>query len=332
MPRLQKVEHGENHQQNTAGDLEIRELNPQEIEDRLPEDDKEIPMTAATAVRRTTAILRRLLFGVFGASGRHTRGAMPAGSMTTKSGRRIRRKSCNVRMGPPVSQSSVGREGAQRRALRSAYNIGKSDERYAIRTISPPEPTIARRRVKTGPGGKCQSNNVRPVPQNSAAASGKRAVPAKPPVTPPVTEVRRARPVRPKERRDFFSDAMKEVLSPFAGVLERKINPLLSAIESIPEQAERLAKMEPPKLDQIHIGKYSLPIGKSEPAKKAREVERYLRPPGAMESGTFETVCSRCAKCVEACPAEAIQLDPNHLTAEGFPYIVPADQPCVVVR
>ncbi len=123
---------------------------------------------------------------------------------------------------------------------------------------------------------------------------------------------------------------MKEVLSPFAGVLERKINPLLSAIEAIPQQAEKLAKMEAPRLDQIHIGKYSLPVGKPAPAKKRPELERYLRPPGAMEPGMFETVCSRCAKCVEACPAEAIQLDPNHLTADGFPYIVPADQPCVV--
>ena len=85
---------------------------------------------------------------------------------------------------------------------------------------------------------------------------------------------------------------MKEVLSPFAGVLERKINPFLSAIEAIPQQAEKLAKMEAPKLDQLHIGKYSLPIGKSEP-KKAPKLERYLRPPGAMEPGMFETVCSR---------------------------------------
>ncbi|MGN6368317.1 MAG: 4Fe-4S dicluster domain-containing protein [Phycisphaerae bacterium] len=123
---------------------------------------------------------------------------------------------------------------------------------------------------------------------------------------------------------------MKEVLSPFAGVIERKINPLLNAIEAIPDQAERFAKSEPPKLDQIHIGKYSLPVGKPETPKKKHLLDRYLRPPGAMDPGQFESVCSRCAKCVEACPADAIQLDPNHLTADGFPYVVPADQPCVV--
>jgi ferredoxin-type protein NapG len=172
-------------------------------------------------------------------------------------------------------------------------------------------------------------------PPAKPAASGKRDV-APASGQPAPAEVRRVKPtgegggVKPKERRDFFSDAMKEMLSPFAGAIERKINPLLDAIEAIPMQAEKLSRMESPKLDQIHIGKYSLPIGGTKPAKRAPKVERYLRPPGAMEPGEYERICSRCGKCVEACPAEAIQLDPKHLTADGFPYIVPDDQPCVV--
>jgi MauM/NapG family ferredoxin protein len=125
---------------------------------------------------------------------------------------------------------------------------------------------------------------------------------------------------------------MRELLSPFTGIIERKIQPILTAIESIPDQAERLTKMDPTRaLDQMHtrIAK-ALPGNVPLPIRKAPRIDRWLRPPGAMEPGEFESVCSRCGQCVEACPAEAIHLDPNGLIADGFPYIVPADQPCVV--
>jgi ferredoxin-type protein NapG len=49
-----------------------------------------------------------------------------------------------------------------------------------------------------------------------------------------------------------------------------------------------------------------------------------------MAPGDFEQVCSQCGYCVEACPASAIRLDPHGLAGDGFPYILPADQPCVV--
>ncbi|HUO10375.1 MAG TPA: 4Fe-4S dicluster domain-containing protein [Phycisphaerae bacterium] len=185
--------------------------------------------------------------------------------------------------------------------------------------------------AKSGPAGPAPVN----APVMPAASEKRTVAPASGQAAPP--EVRRVKTtgVKPKERRDFFSDAMKEVLSPFAGAIERKINPLLDAIEAIPTQAEKFGKMDSPKLDQLHIGKYSLPIGGgggggTKRVKREPKVERYLRPPGAMEPGEFERICSRCGKCVEACPADAIQLDPNHLTADGFPYIVPDDQPCVV--
>jgi ferredoxin-type protein NapG len=129
---------------------------------------------------------------------------------------------------------------------------------------------------------------------------------------------------------------MREMLSPFAGIIERKIQPILSAIEAIPDHAERLTKMDPTRaLDQMHTriakalpGPMPLPV--RPPPPPPRRIDRFLRPPGAMEPGEYESVCSRCGKCVEACPAEAIKLDPNGLIAEGFPYIVPDDQPCVV--
>lgn len=117
------------------------------------------------------------------------------------------------------------------------------------------------------------------------------------------------------------------MLAPFAGILERKINPLLAALESIPNEVERFTrKSMPGTRDQPQggSGAYSLP------QKAAPPPERFLRPPGAMEPGEFETVCSRCGKCVEVCPAQAIRLDTRGMTAEGLPYIVAGEQPCVV--
>jgi ferredoxin-type protein NapG len=126
-------------------------------------------------------------------------------------------------------------------------------------------------------------------------------------------------------RRDFFGEAVREILLPFTGLIERKINPILAALEQLPDQAQRLANTNFGILDQPasdHPRSLPLPLH--------HEPERYLRPPGAMPPGQFESVCSRCAKCVEVCPADAILLDPNGLVADGFPYIVADTQACVV--
>ncbi len=146
----------------------------------------------------------------------------------------------------------------------------------------------------------------------------------------------------------FFSDAMKEMITPFAGLIEKRLQPLLNAIEAIPTQAEKWGEIDVEKagrkalggaLDQLHArlpgGKtVSLPMGEGE--KKKKRDRRFLRPPGAMVgigaegANDFESVCSRCGMCVEACPASAIKLDSNGLAAGGFPYIVAEEQPCVV--
>jgi ferredoxin-type protein NapG len=119
---------------------------------------------------------------------------------------------------------------------------------------------------------------------------------------------------------------MREILVPFSGIIERKINPFLAALEQIPDEAERLAGNNFGLLDQPqfspdphHVPLTQLPH------------ERFLRPPGANSPGSsFESVCSRCGNCVEACPANAIKLDSNGLVADGFPYILAESQPCVV--
>lgn len=56
-----------------------------------------------------------------------------------------------------------------------------------------------------------------------------------------------------------------------------------------------------------------------------------LRPPGAIMDELLVDTCSRCGKCVEACPRHAIlPLDDAWGTARGTPAIVPRFAPCVV--
>jgi len=55
---------------------------------------------------------------------------------------------------------------------------------------------------------------------------------------------------------------------------------------------------------------------------------RYLRPPGALPEPMFSDACSRCGACVQACPAQCIELDEN--VAGGQPYIVARQSPCVI--
>lgn len=141
-----------------------------------------------------------------------------------------------------------------------------------------------------------------------------------------------ARP--PEERRDFFSEAMREAMGPLSGLLERKIHPILAALEAIPDDVDRLANNlsnAGAALDQPQI----LSPGKAPknwPLAEAPAPEtplRFLRPPGATP-GEFESLCSSCGRCLAACPAQAIRVDSYGLVADGRPYIVAATQPCVV--
>jgi ferredoxin-type protein NapG len=54
-----------------------------------------------------------------------------------------------------------------------------------------------------------------------------------------------------------------------------------------------------------------------------------LRPPGALPDGMFETMCKRCNRCVEACPAQAISPLANGSGA-GTPHIDPVSGPCIL--
>lgn len=145
-----------------------------------------------------------------------------------------------------------------------------------------------------------------------------------------VVIVKPAKPVKADDRRDFFGDAMREALGPLAGILEQKINPLLAALEAIPDEVDRFTNVTMPSisrtLDQPQLGgPANWPL-----AEKKQVSLEILRPPGALPPGEFENVCSRCGKCVEVCPASAIKLDPNQFEADGLPYILAREQPCMV--
>jgi ferredoxin-type protein NapG len=172
-----------------------------------------------------------------------------------------------------------------------------------------------------------------PAPANTVANGQPAGAPAASPEIVPSTTLPTKTspapvPARPHERRDFFSEAMREAILPFYGLIERKINPILAALEQIPDEAERLANNNFGLLDQPSPRPNHVPLHQLE-----NEPQRPLRPPGATTpDDAFESICSRCGNCVAACPANAIQLDANGLLAGGFPYIVAENQPCVVCK
>ncbi|MCP4725663.1 MAG: 4Fe-4S dicluster domain-containing protein [bacterium] len=53
------------------------------------------------------------------------------------------------------------------------------------------------------------------------------------------------------------------------------------------------------------------------------------RPPGALDELEFLSTCTRCDKCIDACPHEAlVRAEAKHGAAIGTPMIIPNDRPC----
>ena len=61
---------------------------------------------------------------------------------------------------------------------------------------------------------------------------------------------------------------------------------------------------------------------------EGRTQPRWLRPPGALPATDLALTCSGCGHCVEACPAQCIDLD--NAVADGLPHIIARNSPCVV--
>lgn len=129
-------------------------------------------------------------------------------------------------------------------------------------------------------------------------------------------------------RRSFFSEAFKELLRPVSSLLEKKIQPMMRALDQLP--LDTPGTHTPGILDQPQ-NNHSVEL--SQLNNKPRGPSRYLRPPGATPEGLpdgLDQLCAHCGACVEACPAHAIQIDKTGMIADGMPFIVPADMPCVV--
>lgn len=77
------------------------------------------------------------------------------------------------------------------------------------------------------------------------------------------------------------------------------------------------------------------PVRPTQPAtpagRAAQRVFPVVRPPGAVDEPTFLKRCTKCDKCIEACPHDAITHAPVRFRgAAGTPMIDPAVSPCLM--
>jgi len=115
-------------------------------------------------------------------------------------------------------------------------------------------------------------------------------------------------PDRKVNRRRFFREGFLELLKPLAGAIE-PMQEALRQFDLLPDESAQ----------------------KTNPAKAQRIERPWLRPPGALfPDQTFRDTCSRCAKCVEVCPAHCIKIDATGMAGHGAPYIDPNVMACVL--
>jgi MauM/NapG family ferredoxin protein len=112
---------------------------------------------------------------------------------------------------------------------------------------------------------------------------------------------------RPLDRRRFFRIGLRELFKPLANAAE----PIERALREL-ESLDKVISSTPPATPSPSR---SLPV--------------FLRPPGALDEQAFREQCSRCGICVSVCPADAIKIDSTGAIANGAPYIVAAEAPCV---
>ena len=93
-------------------------------------------------------------------------------------------------------------------------------------------------------------------------------------------------------RRDFFKDALKQLIKPVADFIDNRIS------------------------EDLAVNQF---------------IGYILRPPGALTESEFLDKCLRCGNCVKNCPADAIQpLQSRDSNLLNTPYVDPDNQPCVI--
>jgi MauM/NapG family ferredoxin protein len=105
-------------------------------------------------------------------------------------------------------------------------------------------------------------------------------------------------------RRAFFRRGLGELLKPLAEALA----PVERTLSHLDKVERRLSAPRPSPTVMPNV---------------------WLRPPGALVEQKFLETCSRCAACVEVCPALCIKLDRTGTNGRGAPYIDPTDMACV---
>jgi ferredoxin len=108
---------------------------------------------------------------------------------------------------------------------------------------------------------------------------------------------------RPMNRRSFFRRGLGELLKPLANAI--------APVESTLRELEKLDRASPAPKNTVSL-------------------DLWLRPPGALPEAQLQSTCSKCAKCVDVCPAAAIKLDPTGRLGNGVPYIEPDTLACIV--
>ncbi len=112
-------------------------------------------------------------------------------------------------------------------------------------------------------------------------------------------------PEKPVDRRRFFRLGISQLLRPLASAAA----PLQQAVKHL----ENLEKLGSPAAPRTRI-----------PANV------WFRPPGALDEPHLTATCTRHGDCVQACPVQAIKIDPAGRKGFGLPYIVADSAACAV--
>jgi ferredoxin-type protein NapG len=136
------------------------------------------------------------------------------------------------------------------------------------------------------------------------------------------------------DRRRFFREGLRELLRPVSKAVDpihrvvTEIGNLDPAVEQAPPSPPAPTEPAPAPTVPGTLSRGSSSTGAYAPAPASDA--KLLRPPGALPEEQFLDVCSRCAKCVEVCPAQCIKIGPDRGRSDGAPHIDPDAVPCVL--